>query len=265
MRRLFLSLLLWVARPGLLARARLRRISHTERKRLEQRMEDRLNERTRIARELHDSLLQGFQGLMFRLQAVRELLPEHPAAAAESLDAALKIGDDAICAGRDAVQNLRSAALEDRDLATAVGALGTELATYVEPQPIPDYQVMVEGTACELNPHVRDDIYSVVREAVRNSYQHARATRIETDITFGEADLSIRVRDDGIGVDSGILALGRRPDHWGLPGMRERSETIGGRLRVWSEKNAGTEVELRIPAEIAYERRDRGRRPASRP
>ena len=238
----------------LLLLARLRQITHRERKRLEQRLEDRLNERTRIARELHDSLLQGFQGLIFRLQAVRELLPERPGAAAESLDTALQAGDQAICQGRDAVQNLRSATFEDGDLATAVGALGAELGSSVEPQPTPEYRVMVEGTPYELNPHVRDDIYSVVREAVRNAYQHARATRIETDITFEDTDLRIRVRDDGIGVDPEILALGRRPDHWGLPGMRERCETIGASLKVWSQTNAGTEVELRIPAEIAYVR-----------
>ena len=251
-RRLFLALLLAVARPGAALLARLRQITHRERKRLEQRMEDRLNERTRIARELHDSLLQEFQGLMFRLQAVRELLPERPGAAAESLDTALRIGDAAICEGLEAVQNLRSSTFEDGDLATAVGALGAELGSSVEPQPTPEYRVMLEGTPYELNPHVRDGIYGVVREAVRNAYQHARATRVETDITFEETDLSIRVRDDGVGVDPEILAVGRRPDHWGLPGMRERSETIGASLRVWSQKNAGTEVELRIPAEIAY-------------
>ena len=190
--------ILWI-----LLLARLRQVTQRVRKRLEQRLEDRLNERTRIARELHDSLLQGFQGLMFRLQAVRELLPQRPGTAAESLDAALKMGDEA-----------------PRDL----------------------------------NPHVRDDVYSIVREAVRNAYQHARATRIETDVTFGETDLSIRVRDDGIGVDPDILAHGQRADHWGLPGMRERGQTVGGCLKVWSEKNAGTEVELRIPARIAYTR-----------
>lgn len=233
---------------------RLRQITYRERKRLEQRMEDRINERTRIARELHDSLLQGFQGLMFRLQAVRELLPERPEAAVKSLDSALQMGDEAIGEGRNAVQDLRSPTFEEGDLASAVAALGAELAAYVEPGRTPEYRVVIEGTPHEVNPHVRDDIYSVVREAVHNAYQHARATRVETDITFEDTDLSIRVRDDGIGVDPEILSVGRRPDHWGLPGMRERSETIGGQLRVWSEKNAGTEVELRIPAEIAYTR-----------
>jgi signal transduction histidine kinase len=211
-----------------------------------------VRERTRIARELHDSLLQGFQGLTFRLQAVRELLPQRPAAAAESLDAALQMGDEAIGEGRDAVQNLRSATFEDGDLSTALGALGAELAVGTEAQATPEYRVVIEGQPRELHPDVGDDIYGIAREAVRNAYQHANARHIETEVTFGETDLSVRVRDDGIGVDPTILAGGQRAGHWGLPGIRERSERIGGRLNVWSERNAGTEVELRISAAIAY-------------
>jgi signal transduction histidine kinase len=227
-------------------------MTHRERKRLEQRMEDRLNERTRIARDLHDSLLQGFQGLMFRLQAVREFLPGRPGAAAESLDAALQMGDQAIGEGRDAVQNLRSATFEEGDLASVLGALGAELDVGMEPQATPEYRVVVEGKPRELNPDVRDDIYRIAREAVRNAYQHANARHIETEVSFGDTDLSVRVRDDGIGVDPTILAGGQRTGHWGLPGMRERSESIGGRLKVWCERNAGTEVELSIAAVIAY-------------
>jgi signal transduction histidine kinase/ligand-binding sensor domain-containing protein len=233
-----------------LVRLRVRQATVSLQRRLQQRMEDRLNERTRIARELHDSLLQGFQGLMFRLQAVREFLPGRPGVAAESLDAALRMGDQAIGEGRDAVQNLRSSNFEEGDLASALGALGAELAVGTEPQA--NYQVMIEGRPRELNPDVRDDIYRIAREAVRNAYQHANARHVEAEITFGEADLNVRVRDDGIGVDPTILAGGQREGHWGLPGMRERSESIGGQLSVWSERNAGTEVELRISAAIAY-------------
>jgi signal transduction histidine kinase len=235
-----------------LVRLRVRQATVSLQSRLQQRMEDRLNERTRIARELHDSLLQGFQGLMFRLQAVRELLPGRPGVAAESLDTALQMGDQAIGEGRDAVQNLRSATFEEGDLATVLAALGAELAVGVAPKVTPDYRVMVEGRPRELNPDVRDDIYRIAREAVRNAYQHANAQNIETEITFGDTDLSVRVRDDGIGVDPTILAGGHRAGHWGLPGMRERSASIGGRLNVWSDRNAGTEVELRISVAIAY-------------
>jgi signal transduction histidine kinase len=130
--------------------------------------------------------------------------------------------------------------------------LGAELAVGSEAPATPEYRVVVEGQPRELNPDVRDNIYRTAREAVHNAYQHANARHIETEVTFGETDLSVRVRDDGIGVDPAILVHGQRAGHWGLPGMRERSESMGGRLKVWSERNAGTEVELCISAAIAY-------------
>jgi signal transduction histidine kinase/ligand-binding sensor domain-containing protein len=231
-----------------LVRLRVRQV----RQRLEERMEERLNERTRIARELHDSLLQGFQGLMFRLQAVRQLLPEPPGDAAKILDSAMEVGDEAIGEGRDAVQNLRSSSFDDRDLATSLSALGTELGALIDPSSKLQYRVVVEGRPRELTAVARDEAYRIVREAARNAYHHAIARNIETEVTFRDTELSVRVRDDGVGIDPQILARGRRPGHWGLPGMRERSESLGGQLHVWSESNAGTEVELRIPAEIAY-------------
>src|SRR6202012_1804442 len=106
---------------------------------------DRLKERTRIARELHDSLLQGFQGLMFRLQAVRQLLPARPGEAERSLESALQAGDQAIVEGRDAVENLRSPAFENRDLIDALQTLGEELAAEVRLQPTPRFGLVVEG------------------------------------------------------------------------------------------------------------------------
>jgi signal transduction histidine kinase/streptogramin lyase len=231
-----------------LVRLRVRRV----RRRLEERMEVRVSERTRIARALHDSLLQGFQGLMFRLQAVRLMLPERPGEATKFLDSAMQVGDQAIGEGRDAVQNLRSSSFDDRDLATSLSALGAELAAGIDPPSKPEYRVVVEGRPRELTAVVRDEAYRIAREAVSNAYQHAKARHIEIEVTIGDADLTIRVRDDGIGVDPQILAPGKRPGHWGLPGMRERTESFGGHLHIWSEGNAGTEVELRIPADIAY-------------
>jgi signal transduction histidine kinase/ligand-binding sensor domain-containing protein len=231
-----------------LVRLRVRQI----RRRLEERMEDRLNERTRIARELHDSLLQGFQGLMFRLQAVKQLLPERPGDAAGFLESAMQLGDQAIGEGRDAVQDLRSSSSDDRDLVTSLSALGAELGAGIDSASKPECRVVVEGRPRELTAIVRNEAYRIAREAVSNVYQHAKASHIEIEATFGDADLTIRVRDDGVGLDPQILARGQRAGHWGLPGMRERSESFGGRFRVWSEENAGTEVELRIPARVAY-------------
>ncbi|HEY2534748.1 MAG TPA: two-component regulator propeller domain-containing protein [Xanthobacteraceae bacterium] len=220
--------------------------------RLEQRMNDRLTERAQISRELHDSLLQGFHGLMFRLEAVRQLLPERPADAATSLDSAMQVGDQAMGEGRDAVQNLRSSSFNDRDLTISLGAIGAEFGADMDSASEPKYRLIVEGVPRELTPVVRDHVYLIAREAIGNAYKHARAAKVEAQVIFGEADFSLRVRDDGVGLDPLVLALGQRRKHFGLPGMRERSEGIGGHLRVRSEKSEGTEIELRIPAQVAY-------------
>jgi signal transduction histidine kinase len=189
---------------------------------------------------------------MFRLQAVRQLLPARAGDAAKSLDSAMQVGDQAIGEGRDAVQNLRSSSFDDRDLATSLSALGAELEAGIDPPSKPEYRVVVEGRPRELTAVVRNEAYRIAREAICNAYHHSKAGRIETEVSFGDTDLTIRVRDDGIGLDPRILERGQRPGHWGLPGMRERSESFGGQLHVWSEGNMGAEVELRIPAEIAY-------------
>jgi signal transduction histidine kinase/ligand-binding sensor domain-containing protein len=231
-----------------LIRLRVRQV----RRRLEQRMGERLDERSRIARELHDSLLQGFQGLMFRLQAVRQLLPERPGTAAEFLDSALLAGDQAIGEGREAVQNLRASTSADRDLRNSLAALGAEIVVETESQSGPEYRVVVEGSPRELVPVVRDEIYRIAREAVQNAYRHANARHVETEVAFGETDLRVRVRDDGVGLDPQILADGQRSGHWGLPGMRERGQSIGARISIWSNSNAGTEIDVRIPGNIAY-------------
>jgi len=214
------------------------------------RLEERVGERTRIARDLHDSLLQGFQGLMFRLQAVRNMLPAHPTEAMHALDSALDRGDKAIAEGRDAVEDLRSAPLVGTDLIQSLATLGEQLTP--DGGPAPAFAVLVEGKPRALNPTLRDEIYRIAREALRNAFNHANAGRIEAEVSFGDASLSLRVRDDGSGIDAAVRATGTRAGHWGLTGMRERAKSFGGRLEVWSDQGAGTEVELRVPAHVAY-------------
>jgi signal transduction histidine kinase/ligand-binding sensor domain-containing protein len=235
-----------------LLRLRVRQVRRRLEERMEERMEERLDERNRIARELHDSLLQGFQGLMFRLQAVRQLLPERVDDAAQFLDSAMQAGDEAIGEGRDAVQNLRSSTLDDCDLPKSLAALGGELSAGIEPESEPQYRMVIEGSPRELVPAVRDDIYRIVREAVQNAYRHAHAKLVETELAFGETYLRVRVRDDGIGLDPQILADGQRPGHWGLPGLRERSQSIGARISIWSQRGVGTEIEVHMPGNMAY-------------
>src|SRR5580658_8315464 len=209
------------------------------------RLEERVGERTRIARELHDTLLQSFQGLMLRLQVVDELLPE--GRAKEELEQSLERADQAIAEGREAVHDLRSSAVTTNELAQAVWALGNELAG----EDGAAFRLVVEGPARDLHPIVRDEIYRIAREALRNAFNHARARHIEAEITYSERLLRLRIRDDGQGIAPAILEEGR-PGHYGLPGMRERAGQIGAKLSIWSAVRAGTEIELSIAGSIAY-------------
>ena len=211
------------------------------------RLEERVNERTRIARELHDTLLQSFQGLMLRFQVGINLLPARPDEAKEALEKALGRGDQAIAEGRDSIHDLRSSTVIANDLAETVRALGDELAS----QDSATFSLTVEGQSRNLHPILRDEIYRIAREAVRNAFRHAQARRIEAEITYGERLLRLRIRDDGKGMDAGIVEEGRA-GHYGLPGMRERSTRIGAQLNIWSGPGAGTEIEVTIPGPIAY-------------
>jgi signal transduction histidine kinase/ligand-binding sensor domain-containing protein len=223
-------------------------------------VEARVNERTRIARELHDSLLQGFQGLMFRLQAVRDMLPGQPSEAMEALDIALERGDKAIAEGRDTVSDLREPIMGDSDIAQALTALGKELALQSGNGSAPCVRVLLEGKQRELNPMLRDEIYRIAREALRNAFLHARAQKIEAEITYSDSEFLLHVRDDGGGIDPEVANQGARAGHWGLPGMRERAKSFGGKLEVWSEHGAGTEIKLSVPGAIAYGKSEPRRR-----
>jgi len=224
------------------------------------RLDERVNERTRIARELHDSLLQGFQGLMFRLQAVRNLLPRRPSEAVQALDIALERGDRAIAEGRDTVSGLRQSIVGEGDIAQALAALAEALVSQSGNGAVPGVRVLVEGKQQELNPVLRDEIYRIAREALRNAFSHAKAQKIEAEITYGDSEFLLHVRDDGNGIDPHVTNQGARAGHWGVPGMRERAKSFGGKLEVWSEVGAGTEVELTVPAAIAYGKSEARRR-----
>jgi signal transduction histidine kinase/ligand-binding sensor domain-containing protein len=227
---------------------RLRKFAHD----FNLRLDERVNERTRIARELHDTLLQSFQGVMLRFQSARDLLPTHPANAVEALDGALDRADQAIAEGRDAIQNLRSSTTRSNELAQAITTLAEELGSRPDGEKSSAmFRMSVEGPPRELHPIVRDDIQRIAREALRNAFRHAQATHIEAEVTYGVRELRLRIRDDGRGIDSQHLNTGR-VRHWGLAGMRERAVQIGAHLDLWSEVGAGTEVELRLPGAVAY-------------
>src|SRR5215468_970200 len=216
------------------------------------RFEERVGERTRIARDLHDTLLQSFHGLLLRFQAVSNLLPARPQEAKERLEDAIDQAAQAITEGRDAVQGLRASAMAPNDLAQALSALGQELGSDGMSQHSPEFRVEVEGAPRELQAILRDEVYRIAGEALRNAFRHAQARKIELEIHYDERQLRLRIRDDGKGMETQVLDSAGRPGHWGLRGMRERAKVIGGNLELWSNLESGTEIELTIPASIAY-------------
>ena len=219
------------------------------------RLEGRVEERTRIARDLHDTLLQSFQGLIPVFQTARNLLPGQSDRAARVLDEGLLDAADAIVEGRNAIQNLRAKPSLDPDLGSLLNAAGKELAQSPETEgSAPAFRVVVEGPRLPLAPLLQDEIYRIGRELLRNAFRHAHAGRIEAEIRYDRDMFRLRIRDDGKGIESSVLKEGVRTGHWGLPGMHERAKRIGGRLNIWSEPGAGTEAELTVPAQIAYEK-----------
>ncbi len=212
---------------------------------IELRMDERVRERTRVARDLHDTLLQGFQGLTLRLQAIADLLPQGEAK--DELERTLDRADQVVADSRKAVIDLRLSTVLTNDLARAVRAVGDELSS----KNSATFSFVVEGPPHELHPIVRDEAYRISHEALRNAFRHARARHIEAEIIYHERLFRLRIRDDGEGMAPAIVEDGR-PGHYGLPGMRERASEIGGKLDIWSGKGTGTEIELSVPGSIAY-------------
>jgi signal transduction histidine kinase/ligand-binding sensor domain-containing protein len=219
--------------------------------------QERLTERTRIAQELHDTLLQSFQGLMLRFQAVDEMLLSHPDNARQALEGALSRADQAINESREAIQNLRSSPALNYDLEQLVNELMNQVKeeSRAGQESEPELRVLVEGHPRTVRSYLREDILRFVREALHNAFVHAQAHRIETEIIYLNKSLRLRVRDDGRGIDSAVLKAGGRAGHWGMVGMKERARRMQAELNIWSKPGSGTEVELAIPGAIAYERR----------
>ena len=221
--------------------ARIRRLAYG----LSLRLEERVDERTRIARELHDTLLQSFHGLMLRLEVIYKLLPEGKAK--EQLEKTMERADQAIAEGRSAVYALRSSAMTTNDLSEAVTAVGNELSEGNDAA----FTLLVEGAPRNLHPIIRDEFYRIAREALHNAFKHADARHIEAEISYGNHVFRLRIRDDGEGIPAEILEQGR-PGHYGLPGIRERARQLGAELNIWSRAGMGTEIELSLAGSIAY-------------
>jgi signal transduction histidine kinase len=243
--------LLWA-----LYRARLRQVARE----LERTLDARVAERTRIARDLHDTLLGSFNGLLLHLEAVAVLFQTRPAEAKQTLDSTIALAARAINEGREAVQGLRSSLAEPNDLVEAIGRLAEEIppararrepGAGSEPQPMA-FRLVVEGVRRRLHPIVRGEVYRIATEALRNAFQHSHGTQVEVELRYHVRQFRLRIRDDGRGVDPQILTSRGREGHFGLKGMHERAELVGGKLRMWSAGGAGTELEVTIPGTRAY-------------
>ena len=207
-------------------------------------------ERNRIDRDLNDTLLQQFHGLLLQLQAAANLLPDRPRESRQVLTGAIDRAAEAITEGRDTVQGLRTQARETDDIADALRALAEDLAR--QDGQAPSARVEVHGTPRALHPFVRDEAYRIAGEALGNAFRHAEAKRIEVEIRYEERQFRVRVRDDGKGIEPEVLRKGGKQGHFGLGGMRERAELVGGRLTVRSSAGSGTEVEFSAPGSRAY-------------
>jgi signal transduction histidine kinase/ligand-binding sensor domain-containing protein len=230
-------LLLWTA-----FRLHLRQIAQQ----YNMRMAERLAERNRIARELHDTLLQGFQGLMLLFQVVMDSMPANTPPR-RMMEQAMDRADQALMEGRQSVQDLREDATAGGDLSGALGHCGEVLTQDHHIQ----FNLSVTGTPRLFDPALCKEAYDIGREAMTNAFRHAQAAKIETEIAYENTGVRLRIRDNGCGIDQKIVEDGR-VGHWGLRGMRERAHAMGAELNIRSHPGAGTEVELTIPAEVAY-------------
>lgn len=225
-------------------RLRLRQLT----KQLNVRFEERLAERTLIAQELHDTLLQGFLSASMQLDVEVDQLPANSPVRSR-LGNVLELMRQVTEEGRNALRGLRSSnGSGSLNLEQAFSRMKQEVSAAEEIA----FRVIVEGSSRPMHPVVRDEVYRIGREALVNAFRHARAKNIEVDVAYLASHLRILVRDDGCGIDPEVLQSGRE-GHWGLSGMRERAERIGARLKVWSRDGSGTEVELLVPSQVAFQ------------
>ncbi len=238
--------LLWLA-----YRVKLRQMTEQVRRGLYERLE----ERTRIARDLHDTFFQGVQGLLLRFNTGTAMLKRDEPARAIFEDA-LEQSDRVMLEGRELMLDLRAESSNATELGDALLRAGNDLKR-VYPA---DFRITVNGEPLPLHPVVFDEVHRLAREALSNAFRHSHAKSIEAELHFERDQFRICIRDNGVGIATDVLSHGFRAGHWGLPGMRERAAKLGGHVDIWSRPGAGTEIELRVPATAAYvTKRKRGK------
>ena len=216
------------------------RVNHDHSRELSLRLDERHRERERIARELHDTLLQGFLGVSLQLQAAVEQVPSN-SPRKEVLDRPMVQMRHVINEARDILLGIRLSSRAATTLEHAFSCLRDQFAAGGGVR----FQVFVIGQPRTLKPATQEQIYMIGREALINAFRHSEATSIEVEVQYLPRRLRILVRDNGRGIDSKTVQLGR-PAHWGLVGMRERADDIGAQFRIWSRPGCGTEVEISV-------------------
>jgi signal transduction histidine kinase len=220
-------------------------------------LEERQVERESVARDLHDTFLQGIQGLILRFHTgTQQLSADQPVR--QLFEEALRQSDRVMLEGRSVLSRLRARRTAPESLSDAFSALGQEFRLLSTAQ----FDVIVSGRRRDLSTVVQEEVQKIGREALFNSFRHAQARKIEVELHFGIFEFRLRFRDNGVGINPAILREGSVPGHYGLPGMRERVREIGGHMELWSRTGAGTEIEVRIPSAIAYRGSDAKYRPA---
>lgn len=237
------AILLFLLALGALYELRLRQVARVVRVR----MEERLEERERIARDLHDTLLQSVQGLILKFSAVSKQIPAD-LPARDALENTLDHADEVLAEGRDRIRNLRVHSASLSDLPSAFRGVAEETSQGRDVV----FKTVVEGKVRDLHPMVLEESYCIGREAIINALSHSEGHHVEVEITYDSRQFRLRIRDDGRGIDSKVLEAGGRSGHWGLQGMYERAQKIGGQLKFWSRPETGTEIELTVPGATAY-------------
>lgn len=219
------------------------------RRQMANRLRERVNERERIARELHDTLLQSVQGLILHVHAATLRLPDQDSTRLQ-LETALLQADNVVDEGRGRISGLRGEDAGKANFPDAVLAAATRL----RPHDAPPVQLSLVGTPRRLDPTMHEEAIAIVTEAIANAYRHAGAGRIEVELQYGARELRCTVRDDGAGIAADVLRDGGRKHHWGMRGMTERASRINAKLVLRSGEGSGTEWQLVLPATLAYTR-----------
>jgi PAS domain S-box-containing protein len=207
----------------------------------------RLEERTRIAQELHDTLLQSFFIASMQLGVAVNSLPSDLPVTSK-FHPILQLIEHGIEEGRNAIQGLRSSDSRTSDLVLALSGVRQEFGVESDI----DFRVSVAGRQRPLRPPIEHELYRIDREALVNAFHHSRAKQVDFELEYTDSNLTMRVRDNGRGIDPQALDAGRE-GHWGLTGMRERAMRIGGLLNISTSTTAGTEIQLSIPGDVAFQ------------